>query len=215
MMPRPRRLALAALAGGALFAGCDQARAAILLDFVNGDSYSLPVRLGVPEVVSPYLSYYVSSDRMIVPGSAFTVPIAPGTLVFDLAGEVLAATAATLTNGTGLGDYPDAYSFVGYLGPGFGSGVGFREAYDFFPGQTTDLEGAVIEGIRITLSDICLQPTGDPVCPRIGAGNVGFRYGIRFQVFGTPAAAVVPEPAALALLGAGLVLLGAARLRRG
>jgi hypothetical protein len=216
-----RNLTSGLLTGGMLAAGCEQASAATLLDFFYPNSFAIDERsiLGPVPIYDPFFKYEIgeSTTRTQL---YFTAPITPGTHVFDLTGDVLALTALALTNGVLTHDERiDVYGFSIYLGPRWGTGVTFRDAYDFFLNKTTDLQGATIDGVRLTLSDICLQPTTEPVCwPRDShPGYLGYKVKIRFQAFGSfdSDPVDVPEPATAAMAATAGLMLWAVRRRRG
>lgn len=196
MMYRGMLLAVAAATLGLASA---PARADLLLDF----RYAV-VESGDPLVPDPFFTYDVFTPAL-GSNALFSAPLAPGANVFELSGEPLAVTVAALTDGS----LQAAYGFTFGHGGTLEFGIGFRDEFDFFAGLPSDLSGYDVDAVRITW-DVCLQPTGREGCASIFPGQVGYAYDLTFQAFGSRGADV-PEPASLAALGAGLLLLGAAR----
>lgn len=193
---------LLAVAAATLGLASAPARADLLLDFRSG-----VVETGRPLVPDPFFTYDVFTPTL---GSnvLFSAPLVPGANVFELSGEPLAITVAALTDGS----LQAAYGFSFGHGDTLEFGIGYRDEFDFFVGQATDLQGYDVDAVRITW-DVCLQPTGAEGCASIFPGQIGYAYDLSFQAFGSRAMDV-PEPASLAALGAGLLLLATTRRRR-
>jgi hypothetical protein len=114
--------------------------------------------------------------------------------------------ATELSDGT-----PDAYRFklvLDSVNDNFSLTLMITETS--FTGAAS-LPGASIQGIRISLIDLCMQPTTAGGCAFPGPGFVGFNSDLLIEISDTPFG--VPEPASLAVLGLGLAGL-AASLRR-
>jgi hypothetical protein len=140
---------------------------------------------------------------------AFTAVPVNGDNVFELSGAALATFATELADGT-----PDGYGFklvIDSILDQFSLTLFLSEAV--FTGAG-NLPGAAIQGVRITLDTLCMQPTLAGGCPFPGPGFVGFGTDrILIEVSDTPFAARVPTPATLALLLAGA--FGGIAARRG
>lgn len=141
-------------------------------------------------------------------GGADTFSAVPsnGTNVYVLGGSALATMAAELSDGAS-----DSYAFklvLDSVNEQFGLALVLFESN--FTGAS-NLPGASILGVRISLIDLCMQPTTAGGCAFPGPGWVGFNSQLRIEVSDTPFPEQIPEPGtAFLLLVAGLAL-GVAR----
>lgn len=150
-------------------------------------------------VFSPEFSVLVNGT------SEFSAVPVDGTNVFILDGSALATMAAELSDGA-----PDTYDFkfvLDSVNDQFGLILIITEAT--FTGAAS-LPGASIQGIRITLNDLCMQPTTAGGCTFPGPGFVGFDSQLLVEVSDAPFPRV-PEPGTLLLLVVGCYALATVR----
>ena len=181
------------------------ARATILLSF-STTGYGIGFGgAGDPVSVSPAFSFgvngvYLQSQSLVIGDN--------GTVVIDLAGPAFAAAAAELTDGSAT----DSYQFRTEI-----DSVNHQFSLTLILGEfvlsPSDLSGSPIGGIRIILSDLCVEPsTQGDLCAFPTSGFVGFgTSSLTFLVSDTPFG--VPEPSSIALLAIAVAAASAARRR--
>jgi hypothetical protein len=147
---------------------------------------------------------------------AFDGSTASGSFVYDAGLNAYSAIDITTTPGPqhsgahytllSLG-FPASPGFVSLVEEGAGADqTGFDNLFIVLSTDLSDAGGVV----PLTFSQE--GPCGDPLC----SGSLGpLRLSFTGTLRGTPLLVEVPEPAALTLLGGGLLALGAVRRRRG
>jgi len=146
--------------------------------------------------------------------SIFSAAPANGDNVFDLSGAALSAIASALANGIA-----DSYQFQVKFGianpPGPPSDVTeLRTATETQFTGASNLPGATILGIRISLLGFCFQPTTAGGCSDPGPDFIGFNSQLLVEVSDTPFPHGVAEPSTALLFCFGLITVYLSRGRR-
>lgn len=154
------------------------------------------------QIYAPSYSFFVNGVSIL------SVVPANGNNFFNLSGVGLDLMASALSNG-----YPDEYDSkltLDSIDDSFGLTLLFSE--NSFIGAA-NLPGATIRGIRISVLDLCMQPSAIGNCPLVGPGLIGFSGELLIAVSDSPFSRGVPEPTSPSLLCAALAALYIVRRR--